>query len=143
MKYQFIILIFIGLLFSACSPKRSTIAANVVPTLQLYEKEVVVKPFEFQKIPIPEPSVLISLEKYPCFGKCPVYKIEFFENRVVRYSGKQYMDLIGNYTTTISQTALGDLLNYSMNIDYSELSVIYPISGKIILDVPLTVTYVQ
>lgn len=142
MKYQFIIIITLLFAVTACSPKRSKVVPKALPTLVL--KPGISEKIEFSKQrPILEPKVLLSLERYPCFGKCPVYKIEFFDNGLVQYSGKEHTDLIGDYTAQISKEALYNLLQFAANIDYSEFSRVYPTSGKIILDVPLTITYVQ
>jgi len=143
MKYQFILFIVFVSLLSACSPKRSNIPANAVPTLNLLEFKTETPNFEFQKMPKATPNLLLSLERYPCFGKCPVFEIEFFDNGFVRYTGKRYMDLIGNYSTNINKRELNDLLTYAVNINYPDLSTTYPRNGKVILDVPFTITYVK
>lgn len=128
-------------MLNACSPKRSAIPANAIPTLTLQQEKTLT--YEFMNIPKASPKILLSLERYPCFGKCPVYKITFFEDGVVHYEGKRNVDLRGVHNTEISKTALYDLLQYAANINYSNLGNVYPQSGKIIMDVPLTITYVQ
>lgn len=39
----------------------------------------------------------ISLERTPCFGMCPEYKVVFYADGTARYEGKRHVDRQGRY----------------------------------------------
>lgn len=45
---------------------------------------------------------LISVQKFPCFGHCQVYKISAYRNGLVILEGKEYMDKTGVFFTELS-----------------------------------------
>lgn len=144
MRRYFMIILGCALLIS-CSPKRAKNLpkANFVPTLNLMKASV----YELSNSPdtlITPPSIALSMERQPCLiGKCPVYKIQFFEDGKVTYQGKSDVSKVGKYETTITKEELNTLLIMAKNIDYFELENLYPTVGKIIYEVPLTITFVR
>jgi len=45
---------------------------------------------------------MITLERTPCFGRCPVYKVSIYGDGTVRYDGKEYVKVKGGQTRIIS-----------------------------------------
>lgn len=64
---------------------------------------------------------VVTLERTPCFGACPVYKLTIFSNGTVIYEGKQNVRRPGKATGRISQERLQELIADFMNIDYFNL----------------------
>ena len=42
--------------------------------------------------------LLASIERTPCFGKCPTYKISIYQSGYVIYEGKQHVKNIGLFS---------------------------------------------
>lgn len=100
--------------------------------------------FKLPKIPPTPPRLALSLERQPCIvGKCPAFAIYFYEDGTIQYLGSRDVEMIGNYTSKIEQSELRTLLNFAENINYFDFHNVYPTSGKIIIDVPLTITYIK
>lgn len=52
----------------------------------------------FQKSDLKE----ISLERTPCFGACPIYKVTLKPDGKVVYEGKRFVDKIGRYEAQVN-----------------------------------------
>ena len=65
---------------------------------------------------------IISLEKTPCFGSCPIYKIEIDKNKNGKYHGIRFVDSIGIYSFNISESSYKEILVMSEEIGFSEIS---------------------
>lgn len=55
-------------------------------------------------------SLVASMERSPCFGKCPVYKMELYASGYALYRGIKDAPLKGLYTSQIERTELENLL---------------------------------
>lgn len=142
---RYFLVLFCGILLMSCAPKR---AKNLPPA-------VFVPTLDFMRINIEEglnlpdtviapPISVLSMERKPCLiGKCPAYKIEFYDNGLVLYEGKSYVDRQGKYQAEVTPETLETLLLMAKNIGYLEYENVYPTSGKIIYEVPLTITFVR
>jgi hypothetical protein len=53
---------------------------------------------------------VVTLERTPCFGNCPVYRISVSEAGVVRYEGRANVRQMGTATAQISRARLDSLL---------------------------------
>ena len=56
------------------------------------------------------PSVVVSLERTPCFGSCPVYRISASSSGLVTFEGKANVLRIGTDTGRISSEQVDALL---------------------------------
>ena len=77
---------------------------------------------------IPE-DTLISLKRYGCYGTCPVYEVELHADGQVHYTGRAFVELVGQASSTVSPDQLRHLLRrfeslsfYSLRNRYSEPS---------------------
>ena len=52
---------------------------------------------------------VVTLERTPCFGTCPVYQVSIFKNGTVRFMGKQHVAQQGAATASISSEAVDSL----------------------------------
>ena len=69
--------------------------------------------------------LLASIERTPCFGKCPTYKISIYQSGYVLYEGKQNVKNIGLFSTRLDKSKAEEIKNYilqnkilEMNDDY-------------------------
>lgn len=142
-RYSFILFI-VCIFMVACSPRRAKNipTAEYVPTLPSATFDN--PDFQLPEIPATPARLVLRMERKSCFiGKCPAFLIEFYSDGVVNYDGKSYVDLYGKYTSKISKEELNTLLTLARNNGYMDFANIYPTTGKIIMDVPLTISYVK
>jgi uncharacterized protein DUF6438 len=60
--------------------------------------------------PVPQPHVMIVLQRTRCFGACPEYTVWIAGDGSVRYEGRSAVAVAGTRTTTISRGAVESLL---------------------------------
>jgi putative hemolysin len=74
-------------------------------------------------------TVIISLERTPCFGTCPVYKLTITGDGIVVYEGRDFVAVKGQQTSSISTAQVQDLVNafeqanFLTLTDYTEQTV--------------------
>ena len=75
-------------------------------------------------------SVVISLERGPCFGSCPVYRVVMYGDGTVRYDGKDHVRLRGSQAAVIPSEnvkALAEEIErigfFNLRDSYTEVSV--------------------
>jgi hypothetical protein len=75
-------------------------------------------------------AVVISLERGPCFGTCPVYRISLYGDGTVRYDGKDHVRIRGSQTAVIAPDKVRELAEeiekngfFSLRDSYTEVSV--------------------
>ena len=85
-------------------------------------------------------SVVIRLERGPCYGTCPVYGVTFYGDGTVRYDGKDHVRIRGSQTAVIAPDAVISLVEeiersgfFSLNDAYTQVSI---------TDAPSAVVYV-
>ena len=84
-------------------------------------------------------SVFITMERTPCFGKCPSYKITIFNTGNVIYEGFKFATKEGKYTKKLTQNQLSEIQS-QINIEG-----IFDLENKYdspITDVPSTILYI-
>ena len=75
-------------------------------------------------------DLVITLERTPCFGKCPVYSLKIKGDGTVIYSGVQFVKVTGIQETTISIDDVEQLLIEFEQADYFSLDDSYTKFGK-------------
>lgn len=67
----------------------------------------------------------ISLERTPCFGACPVYKVTIRRDGTLLYHGRRFVDRLGDFRARVRpsemrrlERALNDLGYWSMKPKY-------------------------
>lgn len=61
-----------------------------------------------------QPTMIFQLKKSPCFGECPVFVFQLFNNQTAFYRGLRFVDRLGDYTTTLSDedfSKLNEMIN--------------------------------
>lgn len=66
-------------------------------------------------------DVIASMEKTPCFGFCPVYKMEIYGDLTIKYIGEKNVDNIGEYTGNVTQQQVDSLFAKAKSINFSDL----------------------
>lgn len=85
-------------------------------------------------------SLFASLSRTPCFGKCPIFKMYIYESGTVILEGKQFLDLIGTYRTTITEEQKQAFIDKAIFIGFMDLEEKY---DSPITDLPSATTTIR
>lgn len=89
-------------------------------------------------------AVVVTLERTPCFGTCPVYTVSISESGLVRFNGKHHVTQTGEATATIPAARVDSLLEELEEAGYFELPEAYvmdaPACGMYATDSPTIIT---
>ena len=67
-------------------------------------------------------NIVISLEKTPCFGSCPIYKIFIFQDGTAIYHGIRFVDNLGEYTFETKLASISqNIINKSLEINFDSI----------------------
>ncbi|MEZ4799900.1 MAG: DUF6438 domain-containing protein [Flavobacteriales bacterium] len=86
------------------------------------------------------PSVFFEMKRTACFGTCPIYNVTIMDNGEVYYEGKNFVEKIGNYHTTLDNANLQKIRDKIVAINYFSLQDEY---DSPITDIPSVYTTVN
>jgi Domain of unknown function (DUF6438) len=84
-------------------------------------------------------SLFLTMERTPCFGKCPSYKLSIFNTGNVVYEGFTFAKKEGKHTKTLSKKQLTEIQDQIEAINLFEMNDKY---ASKITDIPSTILYV-
>ncbi len=87
--------------------------------------------------PIDYANAVITLERTPCYGPCPVYDVTIYGDGTVVYEGYSNVAVTGTQTTQISPNDVKNLVDEFFAIDFFSLEDEYTAN---ITDLPETYT---
>jgi len=87
-----------------------------------------------------EDSLFASIERTPCYGRCPTYSINIYKSGYVIYEGIRFVDRLGTYSTQISEREIQSIINKANEIGYFDLNDLY---DSPVTDLPSTITYLS
>jgi hypothetical protein len=90
---------------------------------------------------------VITLERTPCFGACPVYRVTISRSGLVRDEGKRFVADSGVDSARISADSVAGLLSELQKGGYFELDERYvsgaPACGQYATDLPTAITSID
>jgi hypothetical protein len=89
----------------------------------------------------PQDSLVISFEKTPCFGRCPVYKVKVYDSGFATYEGLNFAEKMGLYSTNFTQKQIEEIYQKALEIGYFSLKAEY--NDTRISDLPSTISRVN
>ncbi|MDB4533284.1 DUF6438 domain-containing protein [Vicingaceae bacterium] len=113
----------------SCKQSKTTSDA---PTTTISEK------INNEVIPLKE-ALFLSMERTPCFGKCPNYKITIMNTGKVTYEGIQFTDKIGLYSKQLSSKQLSQIQKRMEDINLFEMNSKYDSN---ITDIPAVALFI-
>ena len=136
---------------TACSKK---IVEQTTPTKVETETTPVPKPVSVEtKAPVQTPKVTVpegtdvnlvaKIKRTPCFGKCPVFTVELYNNGTVKYNGVAFVEKKGNFVAKANSELVQQIQSKALSIKYLSFENKYPIAPVAIADLPTTTTYVR
>src|SRR3954462_14336857 len=63
----------------------------------------------------------IGLERTPCFGTCPAFRVVIKSDGSVRYNGGEHAKLVGERTGKVSQRGFNRLARFLVESGYTDL----------------------
>jgi len=127
MKY-ILILLFTSLLFSCKNAEKTT-----ENTIFAIENPVISK----SPVVLKE-SLFLTMERTPCFGKCPTYKIMIFNTGNVIFEGFSNTKYIGKYKQQLTRTQLKEIQQMMDEIDILGMKDVYDSN---VTDFPSTILF--
>jgi Pyruvate/2-oxoacid:ferredoxin oxidoreductase delta subunit len=88
-------------------------------------------------------NLLVSLQRTPCFGQCPVFKIQMFNDGKVVYEGKAHCKRMGTYKAVASAELIKVIQQKASDIKYLSFEERYPKGESMITDIPTTISYIK
>lgn len=64
----------------------------------------------------------LSMKRTPCYGKCPAYLVDIYENGQVIFNGRSFVDYIGEHTGIISTDDVQKIKDKITAINFFELN---------------------
>jgi hypothetical protein len=82
-------------------------------------------------------DVFATMEKTPCYGTCPIYKLMILKTGKAFYQGIDHVERIGKFETTFSKAEMDMILKKADEIGFWELADEY---DSPVTDFPTTIT---
>ena len=148
MKNTILILSLLSATFFACSKKNveKTTTSQIkkepisTPSKTSVEQNRGIEPV----LPIiPTIQLMAKIDRTPCFGKCPVFTIELFDDGTVKYTGVAFVDKQGSFTAQASTEFIKQIQSKALSIKYLSFENKYPIAPVVIADLPITTTFIR
>lgn len=86
-------------------------------------------------------SLIITINRYPCFGRCPYFFASIYQSGYATIDRKGFMDDLGLYSTHFSKAQVQTLLDEAKSINYEAMPDSFYNQG--LADFPATVTSVK
>lgn len=83
---------------------------------------------------------VITLERTPCFGSCPVYTITIFADGTVTYQGENFVDVTGEQTLTLDAATVAMMVETFADAGYFDWQDAY--DTRTVSDMPSVITSV-
>ncbi len=91
-----------------------------------------------------QPTTSITLERGPCYGTCPVYKLRITSAGIVEYEGLRFVARMGKVTDTLPRDSVTALAAAFDSAGYSAMADRYvdgePACGALHTDAPTIIT---
>lgn len=88
-----------------------------------------------------ERTLFASILRTPCFGRCPTYTMKIYMDGFVEFNGIRDTEMIGTYTTTISEDKITAILQKAEEIQFFTFDDKY--DDGMITDLPSTTTVIR
>ena len=86
-------------------------------------------------------ELILSMERTPCFGACPVYEIKLYSNGLLLYNGKRFTEKIGCCYRKVTKQEVKSVADYIASSGFFALENKYPVLGKAPTDLPGSTLY--
>ncbi len=82
-------------------------------------------------------TLKLTIERTPCYGKCPWYQASFYDDGTIFYNGKKDVKHLGKYTLHTTPAMVNSLIKKAKEIGFFKMNATYPLDPKhVIVDLP-------
>lgn len=132
---QFILLLAL-LMHTACRNKKGeTVVIKPVPPASAVKEDKPANPVIVNK------EIIASYEKTACFGTCPIFRFELYNDGTALYHGVNFVNMIGDYEAEISESSRTAVLREAEAIHFSDMKDLY--DEPHVTDLPSVITGVR
>lgn len=85
-------------------------------------------------------SLFLRIDRTPCFGQCPVYRVDIYHSGRAYMTGKQFFDYQGTYQTRFSEGDMEYMLSIAEKHGYFDFDHVYDAP---VTDLPSTTTIIH
>lgn len=85
-------------------------------------------------------SLMVSIERTPCFGACPIYKLEVFKSGYALYNARNFTPVKGLYYAYVEIEKITSVIKRAKETGYLQMNDEY--RNPRIVDFPSTITSV-
>ncbi len=85
-------------------------------------------------------SLVVMLQRTPCYGRCPTYTVNIYASGYSTYEGKAHVEMEGNHSTKMSKDEITSIKKMAENVKFFDLDNIYDTN---VTDFPTTHLYIQ
>lgn len=153
MKNIIIIFLLLSTTHIACSKKKieKTTSPKIEKETTAVKKETVPETPTTAKVETPtthnkdgiNANLFVRIKRTPCYGKCPVFTIELYNNGVAKYNGQAFVERKGSFVAKANADFMKRIQDKAMAIKYLSFENKYPIAAITIADLPTTTTYIR
>ncbi|MCH2226126.1 MAG: DUF6438 domain-containing protein [Crocinitomicaceae bacterium] len=86
-------------------------------------------------------TFVAGIERTFCFGRCPTYTMEIYSDGFVEFNGTRNVEIIGKYTTNITQVQINEILGTANDINFFEMDNEY--DDPMVMDLPSATTTIM
>lgn len=80
------------------------------------------------------PKLLVAIERTPCFGRCPIYRAEVFEDGALVFDGRRFTSVQGRREAMLTGQRLQELIARLEKSDFANWKTSYEQRG--VTDMP-------
>lgn len=93
----------------------------------------------------PDSKIVITIKREVCFGSCPVYSAQIYEDGTVVYVGEAFVKVEGERRHRITEDRVRELIKAFERINYFSLKDRYAVdeNGQSVTDQPTTTTSIS
>ena len=74
---------------------------------------------------VADKTIVISMKKTMCYGQCPVYEIEIYNDHTAKYIGEKNVDNVGEFIATLPEERYNTILQQFKNASFFEFEKEY------------------
>ncbi len=86
-------------------------------------------------------TLILSMERTPCFGRCPIYDIKLYENGLLVYNAKKFADTAGCFYRVLSKQEINAVKEKFNNSVFFQLANQYPEDKRTPTDLPSCILF--
>lgn len=150
--------LFVGILLTSCGRKNLPTATTTSPEVSISEEDLraieggeETNEVKAEDIPVSTiqeiepmaPYLLLSLQKTDCPGFCPVFELRLFSDGRALYRGTKDVAMIGKFESRLTSEQLTALIGEAERIGFYSMAREYPTDGKMIRELPTTITSIN